>query len=38
MVEVEVDLGIEEGVLVGEDVVLAGLIPWFATSMGCMAI
>ena len=38
VVEVEVDLGIEEGVLAEEDAVLVGLIPWLATSMGCVAI
>ena len=38
VVEVKVDLGIKEGVLAEEDVVPVGLIPWFATGVGCMAI
>ena len=38
MVEVEVDLGVEEGVLAEEDVVPVGLIPYLDTGVGCMAI
>ena len=38
VVEAEVDLGVEEGVLVEEDTVSVGSIPWFATDVRCMAI
>ena len=38
MVEVEVDLGVEEGARAEEDAVLVGLIPWLATDVGCVAI
>ena len=38
VVEVEVDLGIEEGVLVEKDAIPVGLIPWLATNVGCVAI
>ena len=39
MVEEEVDLGIEEGILVAiEATVVVGLLPLLATSVGCVAI
>ena len=38
VVEIEVDLGIEEGVLAGEDVVPMRLIHWLATGVGFMVI
>ena len=38
VMEVEVDLEVEEEVLAEEDAVPVGSIPWFATSVGCVAI
>ena len=39
MVEEEVGPGIEEGILVAVEVTTtAGLIPWLAIGVGCMAI
>ena len=38
VVEVDVDPGVEEGVLAEEDVVPVGLIHWLATGVGCVVI
>ena len=38
VVEIEVDLGVEEGVLAEEGSALVRLIPWLATGVGCVAI
>ena len=38
VVEVEVDPGVEVGVLAEECAILVGSIPWLVTGVGCMAI
>ena len=38
VVEVVVDLGIDEGILVEEDAVPVGSIPWLVTGVGWLAI